>query len=192
MKKILIINGHPDKQSLCSELAIKYKKGADLAGAECKLVNLADLEFNPSLSNGYRKRTELEPDLLMMQQEILKAEHIVLVYPNWWGTYPALLKGFLDRILLPGFAFSYRENSVLTNKLLKGKTARLVVTMDSPSWYYSLFLNSPGHTTMKKGILGFCGIKPVKVTSFGPVRNSAENKRKEWMQKVELLGKQLK
>ncbi len=157
MKKILIINGHPDKQSLCSELAFRYKKGADLAGAECKLVNLADLEFNPSLSNGYRKRTELEPDLLMMQQEILKAEHIVLVYPNWWGTYPALLKGFLDRVLLPGFAFSYRENSILLNKLLSGKTARLIVTMDSPGWYYALFLKSPGHTTMKKGILWFCG-----------------------------------
>jgi putative NADPH-quinone reductase len=192
MKKILIINGHPDKESFCNELALKYKKGADTSGAECKLVNLVDLEFNPSLSNGYRKRTELEPDLLMMQQEILKAEHIVLVYPNWWGTYPALLKGFLDRILLPGYAFSYRENSVFINKLLSGKTARLIVTMDSPSWYYALFLKSPGHTTMKKGILGFCGIKPVKVTSFGPMRNSAESKRKEWMQKVELLGKQLK
>jgi putative NADPH-quinone reductase len=192
MKRILIINGHPDKQSLCNELALKYKKGADSAGAECKLVNLADLKFNPNLGNGYRERTTLEPDLLEMQQEILKAEHIVFVYPNWWGTYPALMKGFFDRILLPGFAFSYRENSPMVNKLLKGKSARLVVTMDSPKWYYSLFRHSPGHHSMKSGILGFCGIKPVNITSFGPVISSNESERMKWIGKAEQLGKMLK
>lgn len=192
MKRILIINGHPDKQSLCNELALRYKKGADAAGAECKLVNLADLKFNPSLSNGYRERTTQEPDLIEMQQEILNADHLVLVYPNWWGTYPALLKGFLDRILLPGFAFSYRENSPMMNKLLKGKSARLIVTMDSPRWYYSLFLKSPGHNSMKKGVLEFCGIKPVKISSFGPVITSDENTRKKWIGEVEQLGRLLR
>jgi putative NADPH-quinone reductase len=192
MNRILIINGHPDKQSFCAELALKYKKGADSAGAECKLVNLADLDFKPNLSSGYRQRTELEPDLLEMQQEIRNAEHIVLVYPNWWGTYPALLKGFFDRAFLPGFAFSYRENSMLINKLLKGKSARLIVTMDSPWWYYALLLRSPGHNSMKKGILEFCGIQPVKITSFGPVISSDDNKRKKWIGEVEKLGQLLK
>jgi putative NADPH-quinone reductase len=192
MKKVLIINGHPDKQSFCNELALRYKKGADSDGAECRLVNLTDLKFNPSLANGFRQRTELEPDLLMMQQEILKAEHIVLVYPNWWATYPALLKGFIDRTFLPGFAFRYRENSVLVDKLLSGKSARLIVTMDSPKWYYSIFVKSPGHNSMKTGILGFCGIKPVKITVFNPIKNSTENIRKDWLQKTEQLGKLLK
>lgn len=192
MKKVLIINGHPDKQSLCNELALNYKKGADSAGAECKLVNLADLKFTPNLNYGYRQRTELEPDLLEMQQEILKAEHLVFVYPNWWGTYPALMKGFFDRILLPGFAFSYRDNSPMVNKLLKEKSARLIVTMDSPKWYYSLFLKSPGHSSMKTGILGFCGIQPVKITSFGPVISSTESERKAWIGKAEQMGKMLK
>ena len=192
MKKVLIINGHPDNQSLCNELALNYKKGADSAGAECKLVNLADLKFTPNLNYGYRQRTELEPDLLEMQQEILKAEHLVFVYPNWWGTYPALMKGFFDRILLPGFAFSYRDNSPMVNKLLKEKSARLIVTMDSPKWYYSLFLKSPGHNSMKTGILGFCGIKPAKITSFGPVISSTESERKAWIGKAEQMGKMLK
>ena len=191
MKRILIINGHPDKQSLCNELALCYKKGADAAGAECKLVNLADLTFNPVLTHGYRQRTELEPDLLMMQQEILNADHLVLVYPNWWGTYPALLKGFLDRTLLPGFAFKYREKGIMIDKLLKGKTARMMVTMDSPKWYYSLFLRNPGHNSMKKGVLEFCGIKPVKITSFDMVRSSDENKRKKWLTEAEKLGNSL-
>jgi NAD(P)H dehydrogenase (quinone) len=192
MKRILVINGHPDKLSLCNELAHSYKKGADAAGADCMLVNLSDLKFNTNLSTGYRERAALEPDLIEVQQEILDAEHIVFVYPNWWGTYPALMKGFFDRILLPGYAFSYRKNSLMVNKLLKGKSARLMVTMDTPKWYYSIFRHSPGHHSMKSGILGFCGIKPVKITSFGPVISSNEGERMEWILKAEKMGKMLK
>jgi putative NADPH-quinone reductase len=191
MKKVLIINGHPDKQSFCFELARQYKKGAEKKGADCKLVNLADLEFNPILTNGYRKRTELEPDLLMMQEEIKNADHLVLVYPTWWATYPALLKGFIDRVFLPGFSFKYRENSPLWDKLLTGKTARMIVTMDTPTWYYSLFMRNAGHRSMKKGILEFCGIQPVKITSFSKVKSSTEARRKSWLTQVEKLGNQL-
>jgi len=192
MKQILIINGHPDKQSLCHQLAESYKTGAEKAGAECKLVNLADLDFNPHLASGYRKRTELEPDLLMMQQEILKAEHLVLVYPNWWATFPALLKGFIDRTFLPGFAFKYRENSPMWDKLLKGRSARMIVTLDSPKWYYRLFMGNAGFKAMKKGILEFCGFNPVKISSFHMVRNSTEQQRKSWIQQVEKLGEGIK
>lgn len=191
MKKVLIINGHPDKQSFCFELVRQYKKGAVKAGADCKLVNLADLEFNPILTNGYRKRTELEPDLLMMQEEIKNANHLVLVYPTWWATYPALLKGFIDRVFLPGFSFKYRENSPLWDKLLTGKTGRMIVTMDTPTWYYSLFMRNAGHRSMKKGILEFCGIKPVKITSFSQIRSSTEARRKSWLTQVEKLGNKL-
>ncbi len=129
MKKILIINGNPDKNSLSFELATAYKKGADASGAACTLVHLSDLQFDLNLKFGYRQRTELEPDLVMMQQAIKEADHLVFVYPTWWGTYPTLLKGFIDRVFLPKFAFSYRENSPLWDKLFVGKTARLIVTM---------------------------------------------------------------
>jgi len=143
------------------------------------------------LTNGYRKRTELEPDLLMMQEEIKKADHLVLVYPTWWATYPALLKGFIDRVFLPGFSFKYRENSPLWDKLLTGKTARMIVTMDSPKWYYALFMKNAGHRSMKKGILEFCGIKPVKITSFSQLKSSTEASRKAWLTQVEKLGNKL-
>ena len=192
MKKILIINGHPDKESLCFDLALSYKKGADLAGADCKLVNLIDLEFNPILTYGYRKISELEPDLVKMQQEILATDHLVLVYPNWWSTVPALLKGFIDRVFVPGFAFKYRKNSPFWDKLLKGKTARLIVTMDTPKWYYWLINKNAGHNAMKIGVLEFCGIKPVKITAFAPIKSSDETKRKKWLNDVEALGQALK
>ena len=188
MKKILIINGHPDKESLCFALAESYKKGADSSGADCKLVHLIDLDFNPILTFGYRKISELEPDLVKMQAEILAAEHLVLVYPNWWSTCPALLKGFIDRVFVPNFAFKYRENSPFWDKLLKGKTARLIVTMDTPKWYYWLINRSAGHNAMKIGVLEFCGIKPVKISVFTPIKSSDEAKRKKWLAEVEELG----
>lgn len=189
MGKTLIINGHPDKKSLCFVLAESYKKGAELTGADCKLINLVDLDFNPILTFGYRKVSELEPDLLQVQREILDADHLVFVYPNWWGTYPALLKGFIDRVFLPNFAFKYRDNSPLWDGLLKGKSARLIVTMDTPKWYYWLIFRSPGHNSMKKGILGFCGIKPVRITSFAPIKSSDDKRRKQWIKEIEKLGK---
>ena len=190
MKKILIINGHPDKESFCFALAESYKKGAGTNGTDCKLINLIDLKFDPILASGYRVVSELEPDLLMMQKDIKEANHLVMVYPNWWGTYPALLKGFIDRIFLPNFAFKYVEKSPLPAKLLKGKTARLIVTMDTPKWYYWLVNRSPGHNSMKKGILEFSGIKPVKISSFAVIRSSNELQRKKWLDEVEALGKE--
>ena len=192
MKRTLIINGHPDKESFCFALAESYKKGADTAGAVCKLVHLIDLNFNPILTHGYRKISELEPDLVQMQKDILWADHLVFVYPNWWATLPALLKGFLDRVFVPGFAFKYRENSPLWDKLLKGRTARLIVTMDTPWWYYLLINRNAGHNAMKVGVLEFCGVKPLKISVFSPVKSSDLAKRKQWLAEVEALGKEQK
>ena len=183
----MIINGHPDKESFCFALAESYKKGADTA-ADCKLVHLIDLKFNPILTYGYRKISELELDLVKMQAEILAADHLVFVYPNWWATMPALLKGFIDRIFVPNFAFKYRENSPFWDKLLKGKTARIIVTMDTPKWYYWLINRSAGHNAMRIGVLEFCGIKPVKISVFTPVKSSDESKRKKWLAEAEELG----
>ena len=189
MKKILIINGHPDKESFCFALAMSYKKGVDINEANCKLVHLIDVEFNPILKNGYRKIMELEPDLVQLQADILWANHLVFVYPNWWATMPALLKGFIDRVFVPGYAFKYKENSPLWDKLLKGKTARLIVTMDTPKWYYWLINKSAGHNAMKIGVLEFCGIKPVNITCCTPIKTSDDAKRKKWLAEIELLGR---
>jgi NAD(P)H dehydrogenase (quinone) len=192
MKKILIINGHPDKESLCFALAESYKKGADTNGDQCQLVHLIDLKFNPILTHGYRLVSELEPDLLKIQQDILQADHLVFVYPNWWATFPALLKGFIDRVFLPNFAFKYHEKGPFWDKLLEGKTARLIVTMDTPKWYYWLINRNAGQYAMKIGVLEFCGVKPVKISSFGVIKSSDDMKRKKWIAEVELLGKKQK
>ena len=189
MKNILIINAHPVKNSFCNALAQSYMQGAEKSGATCKLIHLIDLQFDPILRYGYTKRMDLEPDLLQVQQAILAADHLVFVYPNWWSTYPALLKGFFDRTFLPGFAFNYREKSPLWDKLLTGRSARILVTMDTPKWYYSLFNRKPGHNSMKIGILGFSGIHPVKISSFSPIKSSSQQTRMKWLGVAEILGK---
>ena len=159
MKKILIINGHPDKESFNFALAEAYKKGAIASGADVKEIQVSDLNFNPNLSFGYSKRTELEADLIDAQEKIKWAEHLVWFYPVWWGSVPALLKGFIDRTFLPGFAFQKRENSVWWDKLLTNKTAHIISTLDQPTWYYWLVNGRPTYYAMKKMTLEFC--KPI-------------------------------
>ncbi len=188
MKKVLIINGHPDKESFNFALAEAYRKGAEESGTEIKEINIRELNFNPNLQFGYRQRMELEPDLLEAQSKIKWADHLVWIYPVWWGSVPALMKGFLDRVLLPGFAYNKRENSLWWDKCLTGKTARIICTLDQPAWYYRLFNGSPSHTMMKNLTLNFVGIKKVRITTIGPIRLSKEKYRAKWLQRVKGLG----
>ena len=192
MSSVLIINAHPRKESFCGALAESYRKGAEESGADVKLVHLIDLEFDPILKTKNTQSDNLEEDILRIQKEISNADHLVFVYPNWWGTYPALLKGFFDRFFTSGFAFRYRKNSNLPEKLLTGKSARVIVTMDTPLWYYSIGYKKPGHNSIKRSVLGLCGISPVRITAFSPIRHSTPEKRKKWLNKVYQLGRKLK
>jgi NAD(P)H dehydrogenase (quinone) len=193
MKKILIINGHPDKESFCFSLAESYKKGALETRADLKEIIIRDLQFNPNLQFGYRQRTELEDDLLEAWEKIKWADHLVWVYPVWWGGFPAIMKGFIDRLFLPGLAFRKKEGSLIHwDKLLKGKTARIISTLDQPVWFYWLVNRQPSNNAMKKLVLQFCGVSPVKTTTFGPIRLSTQTYRQKCIQKVNRLGKGLK
>lgn len=183
MKKILVINGNPAENSFCSAIVKSYIDGIGNK-AEVKKLVVSDLSFNPNLYSGFRNNQELEPDLVNAQKQIKWAEHLVWVFPVWWGGMPALLKGFIDRVFLPGFAFKYRENSVLWDKFLTGKSAHIFVTMDSPVWYYKYLTKNPGVNQLKKAALEFCGVKPVKVSYMGLVRKSDSNTREKWLLKV--------
>ncbi len=189
MKNILIIQGHPIKDTFSEHLKNAYKNGAESTKGNIEILKLRELDFELNFSEGYRGNQELEPDLVKAQELIKWADHLVFIYPNWWATFPALVKGFIDRTFLPGFAFQYRKNSMLWDKLLTGKSARIIVTMDSPIWYYRWFIKAPGHHAIKKGILEFCGIKPVRITSLGSVKKSTETQRTKWLKKIEYFGK---
>ncbi len=183
-KNIVVILGHPDSNSYCASLAESYVQAAQQKGHSLKLFKLGDARFDPILHHGHNQRQELEPDLVEIREAILWASHIVFVYPIWWGSIPALLKGFIDRTFLPGFAFRYRPNSIWWDRLLAGRSAHLIVTMDTPPWYYRWIYKMPGHNQMKITILEWCGVKPVKISSFGPLKDSTDQQRENWRQKV--------
>ena len=176
MKRILVIQGHPRSESLCGSIAREYAAAAARGGAQVDLLDLPKLQFDPILREGYKAEQALEPDLVKAQQLIYGSDHLVFVFPSWWASMPALLKGFIDRVFLPGFAFKYRKNSPLPEKLLKGKTARIFITMDAPGWYYRWFNRAPGLRLLKFATLEFCGVKPVKYIIFGPVRGAPEKR----------------
>jgi len=190
-RRVLIILGHPNKQSYCAALAQAYKEGALQAGAEVRELVLNDLSFSLNLWHGSERIRELEADVLRAQELITWAQHLVFVYPTWWGTMPALLKGFIDRVFIAGFSFRYRENSLWWDRLLTGRSARLIVTMDAPPWFYRLIYGRPGHQAMKRATLEFCGVKPVRVSSFGSVKRSTLQKRQTWLARARQCGQRL-
>ncbi len=189
MKKILIILANTNPQSFGWSLADNYEKGARQSGGEVRRMNLSELKFDPVLWKGYSVVQELEADLEKAQKDILWADHIVVFFPTWWASYPAILKGFFDRTILPGFGYKFQSpQSLHWRKLLTGKSARLIVTSDSPIWYNRFVLFSPGIRSIKKGVLEFCGIDPVKVTRIGSVKKMDEKERKEWIEKIVKIG----
>jgi NAD(P)H dehydrogenase (quinone) len=188
MKKILVISGHPNPDSFNYSLAESYKKGAEKTDCEVEILSIGELKFNPNLEYGYQKRMELEPDLIMAQKKIKLADHIVWIFPLWWGTMPAIMKGFIDRIFLPDFAFKQIDGSLISKKLLVGKTARIICTMDYPVWYYKFVMMEPGTRVLKNMILKYVGIKTIGTTYIAPVKNSKLKLRKKHLKKVEQIG----
>lgn len=187
-KRILLILGHPSATSLCAALAKSYAQSALDAGHEVRQLRLGEMNFDPVLREGYQQIQALEDDLSAAQSDILWAEHLTLVYPIWWGGIPALLKGFFDRVLLPGFAFKYRKGKAFPDKLLRGRTADLLVTMDTPPWYYRWFYRMPGLHQVRKTTLDFCGIKPLRTLTFGPVLGSSDQQRQAWLQQAQAIA----
>lgn len=186
--RILVILGHPDGTSFCGALAEAYAKGAREAGAEVDLLRLGDLDFDPVLRKGYREVQLLEPDLLEAQERVTWAQHLVFVYPTWWGGPPALLKGFFDRAFIPGFAFRSRAKGPFWDRLLAGRSGRLLVTADSPA-FYDWFTNGLSAIRMvRKAVLAFCGVKPVAVRRFAIVKNADVECRQRWLVEAEALG----
>ena len=188
-KNIAVILGSPDPDSFCRALADRYAQAAEQAGHQVRYFRLGEVEFDPVLRHGYNQRQELEPGLQEIKEAISWAEHLVLVYPVWWGGMPALLKGFLDRVFLPGYAFQYRKNSPLWGKLLAGRSAHVITTMDTPPWYFKLVYRSPAHNQIRRTMLEFVGFKPVTITVLGPVRDASRSRKAAWLDRIAAFAK---
>lgn len=186
-KRIFILMGNPDKEgTLSNEVADAYETAAKEAGHEVRRANLGDLRFDPILHKGYKVIQELEPDLKKVQEDMKWAEHFVLVYPLWWAGMPALLKGLFDRMWIPGFAFHFWKNGLGWDRLMKGKTARVVIL--SKNWpIVERFLFGDFKNEVGKALLGFSGYQ-VRMNEIGHSEGLSETKKAAWLRKISLLG----
>ena len=194
MSKIAVIQGHPDASGnrLCHALASAYVEGALAAGHEIEQVDVGQLNF-PILRSqeDWEKGHDRTPeDLQEAQRAIVEADHLFLIYPLWLGTSPALFKAFLEQVFRPGIALSYDEG--FPKPLLKGKSARIVVTMGMPAIAYRWYFFAHGLKNLERSILGIAGLKPVRHTLFGMVESVSNEKRLGWMAKMNALGRKAK
>lgn len=190
-RRIAIIQGHPDPgvNHFGHALATAYQRGAEDAGHEIKIIDVACLDF-PVLQTKEAWQHDKPPeDIARAQQDITWAEHIVLFYPLWLGTMPALLKGFLEQVLRPGFAIDRSKSGKVWDKKLTGRSARVVVTMGMPAFVYRWFFHAHSLRSLERNILKFCGISPVRESLIGMVEQESDRHRKRWLEKMELLGR---
>jgi putative NADPH-quinone reductase len=191
-RRILIIQGHPDSKGghLCHALAQAYADGAAESGHKLRRVEVAQLDFPLLRSAATWEKDPLPPMLQPAQDDIEWAQHLVVFFPLWLGDMPALLKGFLEQVARPGFAFKRsRDGSGFGQKGLTGRSARLVVTMGMPAMVYRYYFRAHAVRALERNVLGFVGIAPVHETLIGLVEGSGADERARWLDKLRALGR---
>jgi len=185
--QIVLIQGHPDPAGghLCHALADAYAEGAAKAGHELRTIDVAQLEF-PLLRSQQAWRHEPLPPA---QEAIRWADHLVFFFPLWLGGMPALLKGFLEQVAREGFAFAEEEGNPMGRKLLRGRSARLVVTMGMPAVVYRFYFRAHSIKALERNILGFVGIAPIDETLIGLVESLDDSGRAKWLERLRELGR---
>jgi putative NADPH-quinone reductase len=186
--RITIIDGHPDPAParFVHALADAYAEGA-AASHELRRISIADLDFSLLKTSEDWQHGTPPPAIAKAQGDILWAEHLVFLYPLWLGDVPALLKGFLEQVARPGFAIGPSEKG-FPQKLLKGRSARLIVTMGMPGLFYRLFYRGHSLKSFERNVLRFVGIAPVRHTIIGSVEKSQRH-RTVWLQRIRRLGR---
>ncbi|MBI3573650.1 NAD(P)H-dependent oxidoreductase [Candidatus Kaiserbacteria bacterium] len=190
-KKIFILLGHPNADTLTGAMADAYEMGALEAGHEVRRQNIGEMKFDPILHKGYKVIQELEPDLKTFQENVKWADHLVFLYPNWWATMPALMKGLIDRAWLPGFAFNFKKIMGLFPSWmmrLTGKSARVIILANIHPWatwfLFGNFTNELARATLK-----FSGIRPVRIRILTPSEKASPAKIASWIEEVRNMGK---
>ena len=187
---ILILDGHPDPcaNRLTHALVDAYRQGAEQANHEVRIVRLADLTFPLLRSQGDYELEEPVEAVRQCQHLMTWATHVVIFYPLWLGSMPAMLKALLEQMLRPGFAFSTIKLGRWPVKYLSGKTARIVVTMGMPAFIYRWYFRAHSLRSLQRSILKFVGFRRVRSTIIGSVGSMTRAQREDWLQNVRDLG----
>lgn len=182
--------GNPDKDSMSNFFACAYEESAKKTGHEVRRTDLVDMQFDPLLHLGYKVIQPLEPDLLKVQEDIKWADHFVMVYPIWWSGMPSLLRAMFERMWLPGFAFHFHHNGMGWDKLLKGKSARIITLSKMHPWAIR-FMFGDYMNEVKSALLQFAGFK-VKVTNIGFSETMSDRSKARWAKCIARYGARAK
>jgi len=188
-KTICIIQGHPDpaNRHYCHALADAYADGARASGHQVSRIEVAQLDFAFLRTAEDFTDGKAPPDIETAQDMINKADHLVILYPLWLGTMPAILKAFIEQVFRPGFALDYGEGG-WPKKMLKEKSARVIVTMGMPALAYRWFYGAHSLKSLERNILRFCGVRPVRDTVIGFVGEGSGNHLEKWLQRIGRFG----
>ena len=190
--KVLLLDGHPDAGRLTTHLLDLYERALP-ADAEVTRVAVRDLAFNPILRRGYAQRTAWEPDLAQLAQQIDSCDHLAVAFPLWWGSEPAELKGLIDRLFLPGFMFAYHQDDPWWDRLMAGRSADAIITMDTPPLFLWLTYGNAVIRRWKGQVLGFVGFAPVRILAIGPVRKGGADKNLgKWAAKIARMAQSVR
>lgn len=189
-KRITIIQGHPDARGghFGHALADAYAEGAREAGHEVRHIDVATLDFPLLGSKDDWEKGETPPALRDAQDAILWAQHLVLIYPLWLGTLPARFKGFLEQVLRPSLAGGAERGIGAFGKLLKGRSARIVVTMGMPALLYRWYFRAHSLKSLQRNILGFVGVAPIRSSVIGLIETRGKGVHERWLAKMRSLG----
>jgi putative NADPH-quinone reductase len=186
--RVLVLDGHPDAGALCGALAAAAADGAQARGAEVRMMHLSDMQFDPNLAGGYKTRQTHEPDLIAFLDALRWCDTFILVHPMWWGAAPAKLKGLIDRSFLPGIAFAYEGDGHFPKKLFEGRTARVLITADTPPWYLWLGYRNGWLNVLRRQILDFVGLKVSHMKVVGTIRDATPERIAQFMDVARKLG----
>jgi putative NADPH-quinone reductase len=189
-RNVLIIDGHPDPDDAryIHALAAAYRDGAQSLGHSVQTIRVADQKFAVLRSQAEYESDEYAESVRRCQDAMSWAMHVVILYPLWLGSMPALLKAFLEQVLRPGFAFGALKLGKEPVKLLGGKSARIVVTMGMPAWLYRCYYRAHSVRSLRRSILKFVGFRRVRVTLIGGVSGMNSASRLRWLEEVRSLG----
>ena len=186
--KILVILAHQNRESYNHAISHTVCQALGEAGHNVTLHDLCAEGFDPLLpKEEIPENGVVPPNIQKYCQELQSTDGIVIIHPNWWCQAPAILKGWLDRVIRPGIAYKFEgkegEEGQIVG-LLKGKRTLVINTCDTPDQIQRSVYNDPLANLWKHGILGFCGIEDVEYKVFNMVTLSSPEQRKAWLKEV--------
>jgi putative NADPH-quinone reductase len=189
---VCIIQGHPHAggKHLCHAIAEAYADGAKLAGARVRRIDIGAMDL-PLLRDPDDFPAAPPAPVVSAQQAIKGSDHLVVIYPLWLGTMPAAVKAFFEHLARKNFAIATDAEGGWPRQMLKGKSARVIVTMGMPATAYKLFFGAHGVRGFESGILGMAGIKPIRETLIGGVGGFSRSQTEAVLARMRRLGQRL-